>query len=93
MATPIYKNKEKVKQSTSCRLLLTKLMYIDVNYFPFIIIIIFPSTYSLSNTNNLNNNINDGTNKSKPKINTITSAKPIEALTPESLTLIYGYNK
>ena len=53
----------------------------------------FPSTYSLSNTNNLNNNINDGTNKSKPKINTITSAKPIEALTPESLTLIYGYNK
>ena len=69
-------------------------MYIDVNYFsPFIIIIIFPSTYSLSNTNNLNNNINDGTNKSKPKINTITSAKPIEALTPESLTLIYGYNK
>ena len=93
MATPIYKNKEKLKQSTSCRLLLTKLMYIDVNYFSPFIIIIFPSTYSLSNTNNLNNNINDGTNKSKPKINTITSAKPIEALTPESLTLIYGYNK
>ena len=52
-----------------------------------------PSTYSLSNTNNLNNNINDGTNKSKPKINTITSANPIESLTPESLTLINGYNK
>ena len=87
------KIRKKLKQSTSCRLLLTKLMYIDVNYFNPYYYNFFPSTYSLSNTNNLNNNINDGTNKSKPKINTITSAKPIEALTPESLTLIYGYNK
>lgn len=37
----------------------------------------FPSTYSLSKTNNLNNNINDGSNKSKPKIKTITNVQPI----------------
>ena len=41
----------------------------------------FPSTYSLSNTNNLNNNINDGINKSKPKIKAITNANPISGLT------------
>ena len=34
------------------------------------LMISFPSTYSLSKTNNLNNNINDGSNKSKPKIKT-----------------------
>ena len=50
----------------------------------------FPSTYSLSKTNNLNNNINDGSNKSKPKIKTITNVQPISGLTYASVILQTG---
>ena len=41
----------------------------------------------LSKTNNLNNNINDGSNKSKPKIKTITNVQPISGLTYASVIL------
>ncbi len=53
----------------------------------------FPSTYSLSKTNNLNNNINDGSNKSKPKIKTITNVQPISGLTYASVIFTNGYKR
>ena len=55
--------------------------YINISPYTQRLYYFFPSTYSLSNTNNLNNNINDGINKSKPKIKAITNANPISGLT------------
>ena len=48
-------------------------------------------TIPLLSVANLNNNINDGISKSKPKIITIISVNPVATLTVVSVILTNGY--